>query len=68
MSPFDIELAEDAVRWIEPDSKAEVRSADKTYVVEMRDPPPHRCNCQWFAAHQGKRGACKHVLAALMTR
>lgn len=23
-----------------------------------------RCTCPWFAAHQGQRGPCKHVLAA----
>jgi hypothetical protein len=25
-----------------------------------------RCTCPWYAKHQGERGACKHVLAAML--
>lgn len=25
---------------------------------------PEKCTCPWFSQHQGKRGPCKHILAA----
>lgn len=55
-----------AVRWLEEGRRAEVRSGNAVYRVELRPQPPHACNCRWFAEHQGKRGTCKHVLATLM--
>lgn len=57
-----------AVRWLEEGRRAEIRSGDTVYRVELRPKPPHTCNCRWFAAHQGKRGTCKHVLATLLFR
>ena len=51
---------------MEEGRRAEVRSGDTVYRVELRPQPPHTCNCRWFAEHQGRRGTCKHVLATLM--
>ncbi|MDB2438603.1 SWIM zinc finger domain-containing protein [Hellea sp.] len=31
--------------------------------VELRDKGDH-CTCPWFSRYQGKRGPCKHILAA----
>jgi hypothetical protein len=32
------------------------------------DGDDERCTCQWYAKHQGQRGQCKHILAALLVR
>ena len=41
-----------------------VHSADVSYRVREQE-GLLRCTCPWFAKHQGERGPCKHVLAAL---
>lgn len=41
---------------------ARVRSGDVEYWVREVS-GELRCNCPWFAQHQGERGPCKHVLA-----
>jgi hypothetical protein len=43
--------------------EATVRSGELEHRVRERD-GELRCTCPWFAAHQGQRGPCKHVLAA----
>lgn len=45
---------------------AQVRSGGVTHRVVM-DENGTRCTCPWFAKHEGKRGPCKHILAAEMT-
>ena len=44
--------------------EAVVHSADVSYRVREQG-GLLRCTCPWFAKHQGERGPCKHVLAAL---
>lgn len=41
---------------------ARVRSGEVDYLVREVS-GELRCNCPWFAQHQGERGPCKHVLA-----
>lgn len=43
--------------------EATVRSGELDHRVREVD-GELRCTCPWFAAHQGHRGPCKHVLAA----
>lgn len=43
--------------------EATVRSGELDHRVREVD-GELRCTCPWFAAHQGQRGPCKHVLAA----
>ncbi len=45
-------------------TEARVRGSDVWHTVLVGGPEPPRCTCQWFTAHQGQRGLCKHVLAA----
>ncbi|QKG56392.1 SWIM zinc finger family protein [Hymenobacter sp. BRD128] len=45
-------------------TEARVRGSDVWHTVLVGGPEPPRCTCQWFTAHQGQRGMCKHVLAA----
>lgn len=40
-----------------------VPGTDTTHRVELRDSGDH-CTCPWFSRYQGKRGPCKHILAA----
>ena len=47
--------------------EAAVRSGDTVHRVREKAGELH-CTCPWFAAHQGQRGPCKHVLAAEATR
>jgi predicted nucleic acid-binding Zn finger protein len=46
---------------------ATVRSGDVDYLVRW-DEGGARCTCAWFARHHGKRGPCKHILAAELAR
>lgn len=46
---------------------AAVRSGDTVHRVREKAGELH-CTCPWFAAHQGQRGPCKHVLAAEASR
>jgi hypothetical protein len=59
-------LKKNSVNWLREGQLAEVRSEDQIYRVELQPRPPHRCNCQWYAKYQGRRGACKHILAVLL--
>jgi hypothetical protein len=43
--------------------EAAVCSGDTVHRVREKAGELH-CTCPWFAAHQGQRGPCKHVLAA----
>lgn len=43
--------------------EADVRSGDIAHRVNLSD-KGDRCTCPWYAKHQGRRGPCKHVLAA----
>ena len=47
--------------------EATVRSGDVAHRVREKAGELH-CTCPWFAAHQGQRGPCKHVLAAEASR
>ncbi|MGI4733794.1 MAG: SWIM zinc finger family protein [Janthinobacterium lividum] len=51
---------------IGPGGRTEVRvhGTDVWHTVLVGGPELPRCTCQWFTAHQGQRGLCKHVLAA----
>ena len=40
-----------------------VTGTDISHRVELRHHGDH-CTCQWFSLYQGKRGPCKHILAA----
>ncbi len=44
----------------------EVVSGDTTYLVHRRG-DEHACTCAWWAEHQGRRGPCKHVVAAIIS-
>jgi hypothetical protein len=41
----------------------EVTSGTQTYLVHRRD-SGYGCTCAWWATHHGRRGPCKHVVAA----
>jgi hypothetical protein len=43
--------------------QAWVHSADALYQVRIDGGVPVSCTCQWWGAHRGDRGPCKHVLA-----
>jgi hypothetical protein len=43
----------------------EVTSGDNTYLVHRRG-TEFACTCAWWASHQGRRGPCKHVVAAII--
>jgi len=43
----------------------EVMGADVAHFVRLRE-EGDKCTCPWYSKHQGKRGPCKHVLAARM--
>lgn len=40
-----------------------VAGTNVTHHVRLR-PDGDRCTCPWYSKHQGRRGPCKHVLAA----
>ncbi len=40
-----------------------VKSTDTTHTVQLLE-CLSKCTCPWYAKHQGRRGPCKHVLAA----
>lgn len=40
-----------------------VRGSDVEHYVRLR-PEGDRCSCPWFSRYRGKRGPCKHLLAA----
>ncbi|HEV7898366.1 MAG TPA: SWIM zinc finger family protein [Planosporangium sp.] len=44
----------------------EVTSGEATYLVHRRG-DEYACTCAWWAEHQGRRGPCKHVMAAIIT-
>ena len=50
--------------------RAIVRSGDHHHVVILATSQAEEasCSCPWYAKHQGKRGPCKHVLAAAAAR
>jgi SWIM zinc finger len=54
---------ESAVRLDEDGGGASVTSGEVEYRVRF-DHAGTRCTCAWFARHSGRRGPCKHVLAA----
>ncbi|MEM8930397.1 MAG: SWIM zinc finger family protein [Acidobacteriota bacterium] len=41
----------------------EVRGTDVRHQVRLA-PDGNRCTCRWWSRYQGRRGPCKHVLAA----
>jgi hypothetical protein len=43
----------------------EVTSGAQTYLVHQRD-DGYGCTCTWWATHHGRRGPCKHVVAAIV--
>lgn len=43
----------------------EVPGTGVQHVVRLR-PDGDKCTCPWFSKYQGKRGPCKHILAAQM--
>ncbi|SCF24414.1 hypothetical protein GA0074695_4710 [Micromonospora viridifaciens] len=45
---------------------AEVTSGETRYLVHRRG-DEYACTCVWWAEHQGRRGPCKHVVAAIIT-
>lgn len=44
----------------------EVTSGGSTYLVHRRG-AGYACTCAWWAEHQGVRGPCKHVVAAMIS-
>jgi hypothetical protein len=44
-------------------SNVEVPGSGVTHLVRLRQ-DGDKCSCAWFNKHQGKRGPCKHILAA----
>jgi hypothetical protein len=54
-------VADGAVRMVSP-TEVFVRSGELEHRVLLGD--EDRCTCAWWARHQGRRGPCKHVLAA----
>lgn len=81
--PFDLSTMEDlhprladARRLLDADAvavvsplpfEASVGSGGAVHRVREVDGELH-CTCPWFARHQGRRGPCKHVLAASAAR
>ncbi len=55
-------VAEEGVRF-GSDSVAYVRGTHAEHTVDL-SARPVTCTCRWFAKTQGRRGPCKHVLAA----
>lgn len=45
------------------EAEAYVQGTDVQHRVRL-DGDEFRCTCPWFSKHQGRRGPCKHVLAA----
>lgn len=57
-------LADGAVQCLDGTEVA-VTSRGTTHRIRLGDSPHEDiCTCPWYAAHQGGRGPCKHVLAA----
>jgi hypothetical protein len=54
-----------AGRLVRTPAGIEVTSGDNTYLVHRRD-GEFACTCAWWADHQGRRGPCKHVVAAVI--
>lgn len=48
-------------------SDVEVPGSGVAHLVRLRA-DGDKCSCPWFSKHQGKRGPCKHILAARMLR
>ncbi|WP_327002039.1 SWIM zinc finger domain-containing protein [Dactylosporangium sp. NBC_01737] len=44
----------------------QVVSGEQTYLVHRRG-GEHACTCAWWAEHHGRRGPCKHVVAAIIS-
>lgn len=44
-------------------TEARVKGTGNFYHTVIIENGTARCTCDWFTAHQGKRGLCKHVLA-----
>ena len=59
-------VADRAVRFL-ANGEAVVRSSEVEHRVRWAEDGPH-CTCPWFARYAGRRGPCKHVLAAELTR
>ena len=61
-------IAEGAVAVVKDEPfEATVRSGGVLHRVRDKSGELH-CTCPWHAAHQGRRGPCKHVLAAEASR
>jgi hypothetical protein len=74
--PFDLDLVEqlhprlkDARELVQEGAvirgseEWQIRSKDVTHRVRITDQGPS-CTCPWYGKHEGRRGPCKHVLAA----
>lgn len=46
----------------------EVRSGERSYRVTERDGADPTCTCDWWFAHRGERGPCKHALAVVIMK
>ena len=61
-------LAQNAVKVLrshEDQHDVEVVGSSAAQFVKLR-PDGDQCSCAWHSRHQGKRGPCKHILAARM--
>jgi hypothetical protein len=50
------------------EASADVASGEHVYRVRVRDDGTPACTCQWWIAHRGSRGPCKHVVASTLAR
>lgn len=50
----------------EGERDVQVPGTGTTHYVRLR-PTGDRCTCPWFSRYQGKRGVCKHILAARLS-
>ena len=46
----------------------DVRSSGRSYRVTEREAGDPTCTCDWWFAHRGERGPCKHALAVVIMR
>ena len=56
-------IEEGKVEWAEPGKIAKVQGTGVVHRVDISGESP-RCTCRWFTKYLGKRGVCKHILAA----
>ena len=53
------------IEWIDPKIRAWIKGDSASYEVKLSETPS--CTCRWHTKYLGRRGYCKHILAAQLS-